>query len=215
VIDSDGDGFCDLIDMCPNLPDPAQLDLDGDGIGDACQCNAEAPGRCLGGGGSKRTECLMELTTTGPLSFNKRGNKLKNLLRCSDGDLSCDLDGARDGQCTFGVSLCFGNLDPRYPKCAPSAVDSIQVLRPNPAKSDAAQGIEAALGTLGLEVRRRNKVITGATTSMAPNQCSPLIKLVTPGPKNGKGKAVKQKFIFQAAATRGKRDKDKFVFMCE
>jgi len=42
--DTDGDGVCDLIDDCPNNPDPAQLDSDGDGIGDACDpCNNMVP----------------------------------------------------------------------------------------------------------------------------------------------------------------------------
>ena len=35
VQDTEGDGVCDLIDDCPTNPDPAQLDSDGDGIGDA------------------------------------------------------------------------------------------------------------------------------------------------------------------------------------
>src|SRR5205823_2218794 len=42
--DTAGDGVCGLIDDCPNNPDPAQLDSDGDGIGDACDpCNNIVP----------------------------------------------------------------------------------------------------------------------------------------------------------------------------
>ena len=37
--DSDGDGVCDADDDCPTFADPAQRDLDGDGIGDACDAN--------------------------------------------------------------------------------------------------------------------------------------------------------------------------------
>jgi hypothetical protein len=36
VPDTDGDGFCDAIDDCPNAFDPAQTDSDNDGVGDAC-----------------------------------------------------------------------------------------------------------------------------------------------------------------------------------
>ncbi len=36
--DVDGDGVQDAFDRCPFTPDPAQLDANGDGIGDACQC---------------------------------------------------------------------------------------------------------------------------------------------------------------------------------
>ncbi len=38
VSDSDGDGFTDCLDVCPDAFDPGQEDLDGDGIGDACDC---------------------------------------------------------------------------------------------------------------------------------------------------------------------------------
>lgn len=34
--DSDGDSINNWIDVCPTVPDPAQIDNDGDGVGDAC-----------------------------------------------------------------------------------------------------------------------------------------------------------------------------------
>jgi hypothetical protein len=36
VADTDRDGFPDPIDVCPSITDPAQIDTDGDGVGDAC-----------------------------------------------------------------------------------------------------------------------------------------------------------------------------------
>ena len=35
-LDSDEDGALDAVDTCPSVPDPQQLDADGDGLGDAC-----------------------------------------------------------------------------------------------------------------------------------------------------------------------------------
>ncbi len=39
TLDSDGDGLRDVIDTCPNVPDPLQTDVDGDGAGEACDCD--------------------------------------------------------------------------------------------------------------------------------------------------------------------------------
>jgi hypothetical protein len=219
--DGDADGVCDPVDVCPTIPDPSQADVDGDGIGDFCQCTAPAPGRCIAGGGSKRTDCLLEVSTVGPVELNRRGKKVKRVLRCSDGDRACDLDGARDGQCTFGVALCFGNADPRYPRCTPSMIRSMEILRPSAARAITemsrgnAQHLERALGALGLEVRRRRRVISEPVAPVGEDLCSPLIHLVTPAPKVSGKKPVRRKFTFRAQATNGRRDKDRLTLMCE
>ena len=42
--DADTDGVPDAVDVCPTLSDPAQRDFDGDGIGDACDADADGDG---------------------------------------------------------------------------------------------------------------------------------------------------------------------------
>jgi len=49
VCDSDGDGVCTPTDNCPNTPNPAQTDTDGDGIGDACDPDDDGDGVPDGG----------------------------------------------------------------------------------------------------------------------------------------------------------------------
>jgi len=139
-----------------------------------------------------------------------------------DGDPTCDLDRQRDGQCTFGIALCFDNADPRYPRCASSPVRSLEVLKPDPTRSLSvsgranAQRLESALAAVGLEIRRRGRVVASALGPMGGNQCTSGIKLVVPaGHALGKGKPFKQKYLLQAQATNNKRDKDKFALICE
>ena len=47
-VDSDGDGICDSVDNCPNVPNPDQKDSNRNGIGDACdivaRCDANKDG---------------------------------------------------------------------------------------------------------------------------------------------------------------------------
>ena len=43
-VDTDGDGVPDSSDNCPNATNPGQADLDGDGIGDACDSDRDGDG---------------------------------------------------------------------------------------------------------------------------------------------------------------------------
>jgi len=42
--DTDSDGVCDAVDLCPTVPDPTNGDLDADGIGDVCDDDADGDG---------------------------------------------------------------------------------------------------------------------------------------------------------------------------
>lgn len=75
----------------------------------------------FGGGGSAATDCLVAVDA----ALNHPATKPK-MIRCADGDPSCDLDGAVNGVCEFDVALCANSTyDPA--KCTLAGVQSIVV----------------------------------------------------------------------------------------
>jgi hypothetical protein len=218
--DGDADGLCDFVDLCPSTPDPEQLDSDHDGIGDLCQCTAPLPGRCIAGGGSSSTDCMLEFLAHARVELTAHGTRVKPVVRCTDGDTLCDLDGARDGKCTVGVALCFGNSDPRYPRCAPDAAQSVEVLWPSAVRKrstadrDNARRLETMLAAAGLEVRRRDRVISEAVTSLGNDTCTAPIHLVAPAPRTKQQQPVRRVFKLEARGVDGQRDRDRFAVIC-
>lgn len=216
VTDRDGDDLCDVRDVCPDVFDPSQLDRNGDGVGDACECTAPAPGRCLTGGGSKNADCLVEFNPMGG-SVSNRGRL--GTLRCLDGDLECDRDGRPDGRCTFGIALCVGNADPRLASCKPTHMVSLEVLTPNPERSaaldrDNAQALEHGMQVLGIEVRRRGRVLAPGRSVSSRDLCSPLVTLTTPAPGNQVRKPMRRKFKVRGTADDGRKDVNTLVLEC-
>jgi cysteine-rich repeat protein len=224
--DGDGDGVCDSIDLCPQFPNADQWDMNHNGIGDQCECNADAPGRCLAGGGSARTDCLLEFAPVGPPTYNRKGTKVKPQLTCKDGDPACDMDGKRDGRCTFGVSICLGNEDPRFANCNPAMVYSVEVMTPRPDRITPpmnyvnARRLELAAKEFGLEVRRRNRAISkfglgDGDVDITP-VCGPAFELMVPAPKpKARRNAIKRRFRINAESVDGRHDGDRFLLICK
>ena len=70
-------------------------------------------------------ECHLE--TWGGAPERSGSGKPKTRWSCTDGDVTCDRDGAVDGSCTFLVGACFTVTDPRAPRCTPANVATITV----------------------------------------------------------------------------------------
>jgi hypothetical protein len=229
--DRDGDGVCDLLDVCPGVADAKQSDADHDGVGDACECSAPGRGRCAMGGGNGASDCLLEVK---PLDAGTlQDGRSSQVLACGDGDGSCDRDAVRDGGCAFAVTLCLVNLDPRLPGCTPDDIRSVQVLAPQHSDIDRrnAGSLEHALATLGLTTRRQGRLISArATSAEQQSRCSAPVELRVggsvadaPGPvrdllvrasrlPNG---ARRWTFRTRAETMDGRRDRDRFVLACD
>src|SRR5438045_776548 len=82
-----------------------------------------AGGVTVAGGGSKRTDCLVQLQASG-LGF-PGGKAVFKGATCADGD-PCDADGARNGSCLYTPMVCLNQSDPALPKCTAAVVKTIR-----------------------------------------------------------------------------------------
>src|SRR5262249_883087 len=96
----------------------------------------------VAGGGSKGTDCLVELVASG-IGF-PAGKKVFKGTTCADGD-PCDADGVRNGSCLFRPMICLNQSDPALPKCKPAQIKKIRFKPKN-----ATSGLDAAVAALGL-----------------------------------------------------------------
>jgi hypothetical protein len=210
--DRDGDGTADDVDNCPDVPNSDQADADGTGRGDVCECSAGAPGRCLPGGGSRKSDCLVEFNTPGPITYTKNLRRVKNVLRCSDGDPRCDRDGTVDGTCTFGVNVCVANEDPRFPRCAQSPVRSFEVRRPR--HSESQLRLERMLQAVGVEITRRGHVVSPSLVTPDVASCTALADLTVTAPDGFTRPPTRRNVVVRAQARDGRIDRDRIVLEC-
>lgn len=76
------------------------------------------------GGGNRSTDCIAVFDAPGA---NKPAPpKVARNVDCTDGDPSCDADGARNGICVFDLQVCL-NSDGFVAECTPEEVDSVTV----------------------------------------------------------------------------------------
>jgi hypothetical protein len=92
---------------------------------------AQCPTACSGGGGPAATDCFLAW-----------GDAPGKVITCTDGDPGCDVDGAIDGICTFGLSAC---TNVAVGACPATPLDAPPTLLP---KGSGADALTAALGAL-------------------------------------------------------------------
>lgn len=77
----------------------------------------------VGGGGSSSKDCALVLEIPGA---NKPAPpKIPKAIDCIDGDPTCDDDGLRNGECSFGLQLCANST--AFESCMPDTVETIVV----------------------------------------------------------------------------------------
>ena len=135
----------------------------------------------LPGGGGARSDCFLEFEVGGSEISARR-------VECADGDPSCDLDGACDDSCRFGVSICLNQVDPALPDCRPPA----GLLRAS----------ERGIDPVGLRF-----------PALASSACGAFVGVDAPIRRQGKrpGRRVRTVAV---SPDRPRRDKDALLFFC-
>jgi hypothetical protein len=142
---------------------------------------AQCPTACSGGGGPASTDCFLAW-----------GGAPGKVITCTDGDPSCDADGAIDGVCTFGLSAC---TNVAVGACAATPLDAPPTLL---VKGSGAEALVSAIGGLPMTTE-------GCTDGG-------LVKLPI---ASSPSRLQPAKLTLRATAVAGgKKDKDTFKLVC-
>jgi len=178
---------------------------------------------CVPGGGSGRSDCLLEWLVTPAPDLDRRGLPRRKII-CHEADPECDSDpDISNHSCSVPVRLCINNADARLPDCTPTDVDAIAVYKPYPDRlRDAADvanlaAMEASLHQdLGITVLRgRTPFLNGAPNSLA-DSCTNPIDITVPlrVRSSGKERRGRKTLKLKAATSDGERDTDSLRFEC-
>ncbi len=175
------------------------------------------------GSGKTKATCAVEWTVANATNAPWRDrNGLKSAKHtCTEGDPACDYDGRADGRCTFRVSLCFNNPDPRLPACAPSDIGTFELAAPRP---DAVESWKAAAATGVLDAARG--LASGTVTTEgehanvlrfdpavgATDLCSATFDLAIPLEQGARRKRLRLRG--RAVSTAALRDQDTLLLTC-
>lgn len=169
---------------------------------------ASANADLYGGGGSKKTDCLVVLDTpiNDPLTKPKR-------VRCTDGDPSCDADATVNGTCVFPTAVC-ANSSFDMANCSLTGLDSAFIEHSlDNGDKDFDTEYQA------LQARIENEI---GFPNSNPDSCTGFTNISVdvrgpfPGKKCRKGKK-KMRIFSESVAVQGKRfkDIDKLKLACD
>ena len=175
-------------------------------VGDGCSpdCRVER----IPGGGAPATDCYVEWSVDNPANvplLDKHG-RFSDLQQCTDGDASCDRDGAADGTCTFAVRVCANNTD-LGAQCAPGSRLATWALTAPSAAKAMHDPVAAAIRNVFTAV---NGAIVGPS---ARDVCSADVLVPVPLRKNGTQEG-KRTLKSRAGLYGGARDKDALRLVC-
>lgn len=160
----------------------------------------------IGGGGSRRRDCLVTFDAAANLPASNPKH-----VRCVDGDAACDSDGIINGLCSFEVAVCANSTF--EPECTLNGVQSITIENAidngDPKFDPAFQAVQTAVDSDLQPPTNDADVCTTATVVLVPikgpvgnNRCGP------------QRKTLKLTGLSQVIDGRIYKDKDKIKLQC-
>jgi len=162
----------------------------------------------VGGGGSKTIDCMAVLDAPG--ANQPAPPKVPKNIDCTDGDVSCDADGLRNGECSFSIQVCLNST--ALATCGAGDVATLEIAHAvdnGDAKFDPDfQALQTRVNALGFPNDTLDDCTVSSTVRVALRTSS-------------SGSALrknKKKLAFVAegdvASKTGARDKDRMKFTC-
>ncbi len=161
------------------------------------------------GGGGKSSTCLVVFDA--PQANHPQPPRAPKGIKCTDGDLSCDTDGERNGECVFEVAVCLNSTD--VIGCVAQQTDSVTVAHADDNANDSKFDVDFQ----ALQARIDLFDFPGETLQDACTSTSTVtVRMKGPKPNNkmGKGKKKLDVTAFGVAAGKLSKDKSKLKMIC-
>lgn len=179
--------------------------------------------QCVTGGGSGRSDCMLEWMVQPVPPLDRRGLPARKII-CHEGDPLCDADlDIYNFGCAIPVSICLNNFDDRLPDCRPGEVARFTVMRPYPDRlRDAAdlaildaleQGVHQ---DFGITVMRGRLEYMPGTATVTADWCGEPIPIAVPLRVSKAGRVSRGRKVVRTRAEQGegRRDTDTLRFEC-
>lgn len=169
---------------------------------------ASAGAVVVAGGGSKTTDCMAVFDALG--ANHPAPPKAPKNVDCVDGDVACDADGLRNGECVFSIQVCLNST--ALADCAADEVFTAEVDHADddgdPKFDPDFQALETRIMSLGLPTSDTDACTLSSSISVP-------LRVPSSGNKYGKAKKkVRVTLTGDLAAKSDVTDKDKMKFTC-
>ena len=143
------------------------------------------------GGGPPTTDCML-VTDVAGVSPGR-------VVRCTDGDSSCDGDGRADGTCLFAVRVCLDATDSGAPRCHGDVMTGVQASSPAPGFA----GLVGALEELPMPVATPDTCTATFAVPLARHGTRPARATLRASVSMASGSNARDRLTFVCAPPRG------------